>query len=112
LIGLDEVRDWSRDEKGNVRHKSGQFFGIEGVRIESGNLREVASWDQPIYTQPEGGILGLIAREREGRGVEFLLYAKAEPGNLACCNSVPPFKAPGRTSAAPMAENRRRCWRC
>ena len=63
LIGLDEVRDWSRDEKGNVRHKSGQFFGIEGVRTESGALREVASWDQPIYTQPEGGILGLIARE-------------------------------------------------
>ena len=63
LIGLDEVRGWSRDAQGNVRHKTGQFFGVEGVRIESGELREVASWDQPIYTQPEGGILGLIARE-------------------------------------------------
>ena len=58
LIGLDDVRDWSRDAKGNVRHKSGQFFGIEGVRIESGELREVASWDQPIYTQLEGGSSG------------------------------------------------------
>jgi len=37
LIGLDEVRDWSRDAQGNVRHKSGQFFGVEGVRIESGD---------------------------------------------------------------------------
>ncbi|WP_457817389.1 NDP-hexose 2,3-dehydratase family protein, partial [Staphylococcus aureus] len=63
LIGLDQVRDWSRDAKGNVRHRTGQFFGVEGVRIESGNLREVASWDQPIYTQPEGGILALLARE-------------------------------------------------
>ena len=35
LIGLDQVRDWSRDGEGNVRHKTGQFFGIEGVRIES-----------------------------------------------------------------------------
>ena len=68
LIGLDEVRDWSRDAKGNVRHKTGQFFGVEGVRIESGNLREVASWDQPIYTQPEGGILALLsARDARGR---------------------------------------------
>ena len=63
LIGLDDVRGWSRDAQGNVRHKSGQFFGVEGVRVESGDLREVASWDQPIYTQPEGGLLGLIARE-------------------------------------------------
>ena len=63
LIGLDEVRGWSRDAQGNVRHKTGQFFGVEGVRVESGDLREVASWDQPIYTQPEGGLLGLIARE-------------------------------------------------
>jgi oxidase EvaA len=93
LIGLDEVRDWSRDEKGNVRHSSGQFFGVEGVRIESGNLREVASWDQPIYTQPDGGILGMIAREREGRGVEFLLQAKAEPGNIGVLQLCPTIQS-------------------
>jgi dTDP-4-dehydro-6-deoxy-alpha-D-glucopyranose 2,3-dehydratase len=93
LIGLDEVRDWSRDEKGNVRHKSGQFFGIEGVRTESGALREVASWDQPIYTQPEGGILGLIAREHAAKGVEFLLYAKAEPGNIGVLQLCPSIQS-------------------
>jgi dTDP-4-dehydro-6-deoxy-alpha-D-glucopyranose 2,3-dehydratase len=80
LIGLDDVRGWSPDEGGNVRHKSGQFFGVEGVRVESGDLREVASWEQPIYTQPEGGILALLTRESATRGVEFLLHAKAEPG--------------------------------
>jgi len=83
LIGLDQVRDWSRDGEGNVRHKTGQFFGIEGVRIEStSDLREVKSWDQPIFTQLDGGLLGLFAREVAGRGVEFLLHAKAEPGNI------------------------------
>jgi oxidase EvaA len=93
LIGLDEVRGWSRDAQGNVRHKSGQFFGVEGVRIESGDLREVASWDQPIYTQPEGGILGMIARERAAGGVEFLLQAKAEPGNLGILQLCPTIQS-------------------
>jgi dTDP-4-dehydro-6-deoxy-alpha-D-glucopyranose 2,3-dehydratase len=89
LIGLDEVRGWSRDEKGNIRHKSGQFFGVEGVRIESADLREVASWDQPIYTQPEGGVLALIAREDPNLGIQFLLYAKAEPGNIGVLQLSP-----------------------
>src|SRR5476649_2001231 len=93
LIGLDDVRDWSRDQGGNIRHKSGQFFGIEGVRVESGDLREVASWDQPIYTQPEGGILGLIAREHAAKGVEFLLYAKAEPGNIGVLQLCPSIQS-------------------
>ena len=93
LIGLDEVRGWSRDAKGNVRHASGQFFGVEGVRIESGNLREVASWDQPIYTQPEGGILAMVARETAGKGVEFLLQAKAEPGNIGILQFCPTIQS-------------------
>lgn len=93
LIGLDELRGWSRDAQGNVRHKTGQFFGVEGVRIESGDLREVASWDQPIYTQPEGGILGLVAREAAGRGIQFLLQAKAEPGNLGVLQLCPTIQS-------------------
>jgi oxidase EvaA len=93
LIELDAVRGWSRDENGNVRHKSGQFFGVEGVRIESGDLREVASWDQPIYTQPEGGILGMIARESAATGVEFLLQAKAEPGNIGVLQLCPTIQS-------------------
>jgi oxidase EvaA len=93
LIGLDDVRGWSRDAHGNVRHKSGQFFGVEGVRIESGDLREVASWEQPIYTQPEGGILALIARESAARGVEFLLQAKAEPGNIDVLQLCPTIQS-------------------
>jgi len=93
LIGLDEVRDWSRDAKGNVRHKSGQFFGVEGVRVESGNLREVASWDQPIYTQPEGGILALLTRETPADGVQFLLSGKPEPGNIGVIQFSPTIQS-------------------
>jgi dTDP-4-dehydro-6-deoxy-alpha-D-glucopyranose 2,3-dehydratase len=93
LIALDEVRDWSRDARGNVRHKTGQFFGVEGVRIESGNLREVASWDQPIYTQPEGGILALLARETAADGVQFLLSGKPEPGNIGIIQFSPTIQS-------------------
>jgi dTDP-4-dehydro-6-deoxy-alpha-D-glucopyranose 2,3-dehydratase len=93
LIGLDEVRDWSRDAGGSVRHKSGQFFGVEGVRVESGDLREVASWDQPIYTQPEGGILALLTRESATSGIEFLLHAKAEPGNIGVIQLSPTIQS-------------------
>jgi len=93
LIGLDEVRGWSRDAGGNIRHKSGQFFGVEGVRIESGDLREVASWDQPIYTQPEGGILALLTRESAANGIEFLLHAKAEPGNIGAIQLSPTIQS-------------------
>lgn len=87
LIPLDDVRGWGRDDGGNVRHQTGQFFGVEGVRIEAGSLREVRSWDQPILTQPEGGVLGMVARETDT--VEFLLQAKAEPGNIGTLQLVP-----------------------
>jgi len=87
------VRSWSRDEGGNVRHRSGQFFGVEGVRIESADVREVASWDQPIYTQLEGGILALLARETPANGVEFLLNAKAEPGNIGVIQLSPTIQS-------------------
>ena len=94
LIALDQVRDWSRDAGGSIRHKSGQFFGIEGVRIESGSgLREVKSWDQPIFTQLDGGLLGLFARESEGKGVQFLLRANAEPGNIGILQLGPTIQS-------------------
>jgi oxidase EvaA len=94
LIGLNDVRGWLRDEQGNVRHKGGQFFAVEGVRIESGDgLREVAAWDQPIFTQREGGILALIARETAATGVEFLLYAKAEAGNIGTLQFSPSIQS-------------------
>lgn len=93
LIGLRDVRNWHLDENGNVRHESGQFFGVEGVRIEAGNLREVRDWDQPIYTQPEGGVLGMVAREMPQSGIQFLLQAKAEPGNIGTLQLVPSLQS-------------------
>ena len=93
LIGLDQVRDWSRDEQGNLQHKSGQFFRVEGARVNSGNVREVTSWDQPIFTQIDGGVLGMVARETAEKGVEFLLQSIAECGNMGVLQLGPTIQS-------------------
>src|ERR1700674_2972671 len=66
----------------DLRHRSGQFFAIEGARVEGGDVREVTSWDQPTMTQLDGGLLRMLARETSQSGVEFLLQAIAECGNI------------------------------
>src|SRR5262249_33702768 len=86
---IDQLRDWSRDEHGNLTHKSGQFFRVEGARVDSDNVREVATWDQPILTQPDGGVLGMVARETAEHGVQFLLQAIAECGNIGTVHFGP-----------------------
>ena len=82
LIALRDVAGWRPADNGNIEHTTGQFFRIEGVRVKSApGLREISGWDQPILTQTDGGVLALLCRETS-RGVEFLLQAKADPGNL------------------------------
>jgi dTDP-4-dehydro-6-deoxy-alpha-D-glucopyranose 2,3-dehydratase len=93
LIALRDTRGWRRDPAtDNVVHESGQFFAVEGVRTISTNLREVNSWDQPIFTQKEGGILALLSRQTSGL-VQFLLAAKAEPGNIGKLQFAPTIQA-------------------
>jgi oxidase EvaA len=94
LIPLRQVANWRQDADGNFHHVTGQFFRIEGVRVESApGVREVSGWDQPILTQGEGGVLALLAREIESRGVEFLLQAKADPGNVGYLQLCPTIQS-------------------
>ena len=93
LIDFSEIRAWSAEEEtGNIHHESGGFFSIQGVRITSSGLREVNEWDQPIFTQKDGGILGLICKE-EDQQILFLLNAKAEPGNIGPLQFAPTLQA-------------------
>src|SRR5690349_1147397 len=63
-IPLAECREWSLDTAtGFFRHASGDFFYVQGLRVEGGAGRERGSgWDQPMLTQVgfDGGILGLL----------------------------------------------------
>ena len=96
LIPLREVAGWQQAHTGNIGHETGQFFRIEGVRVRSApGVREIAGWDQPILTQSDGGALALLCRETAGRGVEFLLQAKADPGRP---EPAEPFGAQWRQS--------------
>jgi len=94
LIPLREVAGWQQAENGNIGHVTGQFFRIEGARVRSApGLREIAGWDQPILTQSDGGALALLCRETAERGVEFLLQAKADPGNIGYLQFCPTIQS-------------------
>jgi dTDP-4-dehydro-6-deoxy-alpha-D-glucopyranose 2,3-dehydratase len=94
LIPLREVADWRQDDNGNILRTTGQFFRIEGVRVRSApGVREIAGWDQPILTQSEGGVLALLCRETPAKAVEFLLQAKADPGNIGYLQFCPTIQS-------------------
>lgn len=94
LIPLKDVKGWSVDPvTGNVQHASGEFFTVEGVRSRAGTLREVSEWDQPIYNQKEGGILGILTEVGADGVVRFLLDGKVEPGNIGNVQLCPSLQA-------------------
>lgn len=95
-IPLNECRSWSIDtESGNVRHESGEFFSIHGIRVDI-DSREVGTggWDQPILTQIgyDGGILGILRQRFKGIP-HYLIEAKAEPGNYERLQLSPTLQA-------------------
>lgn len=89
---FDQLDQWVFDEKTqNLRHVSGSFFSIDGIRIST-NWGTVPSWEQPIINQPEVGFLGIIAKEFNGV-LHFLMQAKIEPGNVNNVQLSPTLQA-------------------
>lgn len=78
---IKNLKDWFVKKNGNIFHKSSQFFSIEGVKVSSAIEREIKSWDQPILNQKHGGILAILTREKKNGIIEFLLFARREPGD-------------------------------
>jgi oxidase EvaA len=98
LIPLRDVANWRQADNGNIYSVTGQFFRIEGVRVRSApGLREISGWDQPIFTQSEGGVLALLCRETSAKGIEFLLQAKADPGNIGYLQFCPTIQSTWET---------------
>ncbi|MFE3720097.1 NDP-hexose 2,3-dehydratase family protein [Streptomyces cyaneofuscatus] len=81
-IPFAELDGWFFEERtGNLVHRSGRFFSIEGLRVTAGDgEHEPAQWHQPIIDQPEVGILGILVKEFDGV-LHLLMQAKMEPGN-------------------------------
>lgn len=80
-------REW-RLQEGAIRHVSGRFFRVVGLRWR----KEGAEWQQPFIEQREVGTLGFLARQVEG-GLAFLVHAKAEPGNVGIAQIAPTCQA-------------------
>lgn len=89
-IPITDLKGWSyRNDR--IRHDSGKFFSIDGIRIKT-NYRNTPEWDQPIINQPEIGFLGFIVKKFHGV-MHFLMQAKIEPGNLNVVQLSPTLQA-------------------
>ena len=89
-IPLNKMNGWIYDHD-NIRHSSGYFFSIDGIRVNT-NYGVIASWEQPIINQPEIGFLGIITKKINGI-LHFLLQAKIEPGNINNIQISPTLQA-------------------
>ncbi|GAA2622546.1 NDP-hexose 2,3-dehydratase family protein [Streptomyces spororaveus] len=80
-VALDRLDGWSFDPlTGNLGHRSGRFFTVEGLHVTTDDHARREEWYQPIIKQPEVGILGILVKEFDGV-LHCLMQAKMEPGN-------------------------------
>ena len=94
-IGIKDLDEWDVDHNsGNVKHESGGFFEVIGVKASNTFDREVGKkgWTQPMIAKNPGGILGIIMRRINGIP-HYLLQAKAEPGNIGKLQLSPTLQA-------------------
>lgn len=91
-VPLDKLDGWYfASDTGNLAHRSGRFFTIEGLRVQLSPSR-VPSWHQPIIVQREIGILGILVKEFDGV-LHCLMQAKMEPGNSNLVQLSPTVQA-------------------
>ncbi|SNB44903.1 NDP-hexose 2,3-dehydratase family protein [Geobacter sp. DSM 9736] len=90
---LERLCRWRIDPiSGNIRHDSGRFFTVTGVKVRHRTQTAELEWDQPMIDQPEVGILGIIAKKIDGI-LHFCLQAKEEPGNVNSVQLSPSVQA-------------------
>ena len=94
-IGINDLDKWHVDsDTGNIKHESGGFFEVIGVKASNTFEREVGKkgWTQPMIAKNPGGILGIIMK-RINDIPHYLLQAKAEPGNIGKLQLSPTLQA-------------------
>jgi oxidase EvaA len=76
-VPLAGLRGWLR-EADAIRHESGRYFSVVGVRVEAGN-REVTGWSQPLF-EPHGLGVTAFATRRVAGVPQVLAHARVEAG--------------------------------
>ncbi|MFS1512887.1 NDP-hexose 2,3-dehydratase family protein [Chengkuizengella sp. SCS-71B] len=89
-ISFHEMDKWFFDHSGNLKHESGKFFVIQGMKIKDQVHKKLLY--RPIINQPEHGILGLIMKEEDGAKY-LLVQLKIEPGNVNFIQVSPTVQA-------------------
>jgi oxidase EvaA len=91
-IPFEQLDGWQFvKETGNLGHRSGRFFTIQGLRVRNTD-GQFPEWSQPIINQPETGILGILVKEFDGV-LHCLMQAKMEPGNINMLQLSPTVQA-------------------
>ena len=94
-VGINDLDKWNIDgNSGNIKHESGGFFEVIGVKVSNTFDREVGKkgWTQPMIAKNPGGILGIMMKRINGVS-HYLLQAKAEPGNIGKLQLSPTLQA-------------------
>jgi oxidase EvaA len=76
---------------GSFHHATGSFFSVLGLSV-AGSMGTEPDQHYAMIDQPEVGWLGLIVR-RGREGIEWLLQAKTEPGNISASQIAPSIQA-------------------
>ena len=91
-VPLSALPNWHfHPGTGDLVHSSGRFFRVQGLRGHT-DYPEPAVFNQPVISQPEIGILGLLAKSFDGI-LYFLLQAKMEAGNVTLVQLAPTVQA-------------------
>ncbi|MEU2684806.1 NDP-hexose 2,3-dehydratase family protein [Streptomyces hygroscopicus] len=97
-VPFDDLDNWCFEPgSGNLRHRTGRFFSIEGLRTPADGP-DASEAFQPVIVQPEIGTLGILVREFDGIP-HFLMQAKMEPGNINTIQVSPTVQATRSNSA-------------
>lgn len=89
-IEFTASKEWEY-RKGKLVHHTGGFFSIGGL-IPTAAMASFDERSQPIILQPEVGVLGFLIYETE-KSFEWLMQAKAEPGNTERVQLAPTVQA-------------------
>ena len=90
-IPFRAMNKWAVLPDHSLRHSSGKFFSVEGIRVRT-DYPQTKEWEQPVINQPEIGYLGILAKEFDGI-LHFLMQAKIEPGNVNHVQLSPTLQA-------------------
>ena len=84
---ISEISGWIYDPSQSLKHESGKFFSVKGLRLSAPNLNDKFI-ETPILLQPDIGILGFLHTFIKDNHY-FLFQAKFEPGNPGLIQLAP-----------------------